>query len=142
MRGSSSVFLAGHGGAFAGGSAFSSSNPAIRNGGRAPPTSSTSTANPSTKYPMGRRTSSSDDMTASSIEMARGGGGGDGGDYDGKGGWKIGRSRSKCAKDKDGYGAMAEEYEVQPFGEVLVTRTVMVDRGREREEDKKGDEMV
>ena len=141
MRGSSSVFLAGHGGAFAGGSTSSTAAAARNGGGAHAAASSITNTYPSNKFPMGPRASSSDDMTGSSIEMTKSGGGG-GDNYDGRD-WKVGRSRSK--RGKDGYGVMAEEYEVQPFGEVLVTRTVMVDDGREGTEEsqeKKGDEMV
>ena len=123
-RGSSTRFLAGNGHSFGGGS--TSAAAAAAHGAA----TTVATTRPSTRFPMGRKTSSSDDMTASSMEMASGG------DYDGRAGerWKEGSKR-----DKHGCRVMTEEYDLQPFGEVLVTRTVMVDEGRDNDEKISGD---
>ena len=108
-RGGSLQFLAGNGGSFGGGSSAS----AVAGGAGAAP--GATTTNPSTRYQIGRRTSSSDDTIAYSIKLSNGG------DYGGKGGESsMERGRVKGSN----------EYEVRPFGEVLVTKTVMV--GEER----------
>lgn len=110
-RSSSLQFLAGNGGSFV-----------VFSGGRGSSASGAAAAtatHPATRFQMGWRTSSSDDTIAYSIELA------DGRDCEGKGG-KNGIERVR----KKGSG----EYEEWPFGEVLVTRTVLVDEERRNDD--------
>ena len=115
-RGSSLQFLAGNGGSSSGRASSSASAAAA----------AITTTDHTTRYQIGRRTSSSDETIAYSIELATGG-------YCGS---KEGKTGIERVKEMN-----SDEFEARPFGEVLVTKTVMVDEER-RSDDKNLDFMV